>query len=378
MFKTKIYFKFVCIYLFTLHLTGCIAVSVQDMDIDRIDIRFKRSGGERDLFDTLIPGEIYTVEAQVYADGKSKPIRHPDYTEFDVECNNMQIVTHKSTKLKLFANYPSGEWLFDGAYCVRMSIPNNERARGLKSCLPDWAMFNRLNYKGRAGSSGSVGVSGYKGGQRNGGSGGHGSHGENGPRVSLQASFVYANNGYDLPDGTDRMILIYSPSERRTYLMSAGVITIDVSGGNGGAGGNGGNGANGDGSTYRHFNPIDGGNGGNGGDGGDGGDGGTLELTLAAGQNISDCFRANVSGGSGGAGGNGGNGGNGAVRSYYNSEGKKIGEDRGSRGYKGQPGRSGRHGRNGEFIIFSSPADSMFNGCSFIADHPEVRDMMKR
>ncbi len=375
--KLKIFIKLLFSFLVIAQLCSCIAVSVQDLDIDRIEISFRRAEKGHEHFDRLVPGEFYTVDALVYADGKSRPIKHPDYTEFNVECNNMQIVTQRSTKLRVYAEYPSGEWLIDGAYSIIMSISGNNRARGVKSCLANWAKFNRLSYKGRSGSTGSSGINGYNGGQRNGGSGEHGSHGENAPNVSLQAAFVYAGQ-YDMPDGSDRMVLLYSASERRTYLMSAAnYIIIDVSGGDGGAGGNGGNGANGDSGTNRHLYPIDGGNGGNGGDGGDGGDGGHLDLTLAAGQNISDCFRINVSGGRGGTGGLGGNGGNGAVRSYYNSDGKKIGEDRGSRGYRGQSGRSGRHGRDGEFVIFRSPIDSMFVGCSFIAAHPEVREMMR-
>ena len=366
------YFFLILIFM---QFFSCVAVSVRDREIDDIEIEFKVRGKYAERI--LEPGQTYTVDVRVFEKGKSRPIKHPNFDEFIVETNgNLAIVKKHSSKLQVMPTLPSGEWLFDSSYALRLTIPDNAFRGAVKGYGTDWASFNRLDYSAKSGSNGTNGLSGY-GSTRIGGHGGNGGNGQNGPTVTFQAAFVYGDDTHRLPDGTDRMVLLYRPSLDVTYLMSAGGIFIDVSGGNGGDGGRGGSGANGElNNNGRHG--LDGGMGGNGGDGGDGGDGGEFYLTVPTGEFVDELFSVNTYGGQGGYGGSGGSGGNPATRVERNKDGKIIREITGRRGPQGHNGRSGRNGRQGHFTVTRIPIDTMFIDCSFLAARPEVRELMKK
>ncbi|MBR6060720.1 MAG: hypothetical protein IKP67_01480, partial [Spirochaetales bacterium] len=146
-----------CFVIF--QLCSCIAVSIQDRDITAMEIQLKYHGRYADR--TLVPGRVYTAEVRVYEYEKSRPIKHPDFSEFSVESNgNLEIVTLKDYKLEVRAKYPSGEWLFDDSYVLRMTIPDNEFRGAVKSYTTDWTSFHSLDYSGRNGANGTTGSSG--------------------------------------------------------------------------------------------------------------------------------------------------------------------------------------------------------------------------
>lgn len=370
----KIINRSVMLFILITQLTGCVAVSIKERDIEKMTIAFKDYYGGEYRTNSLEPGRTYKVEVMVYERGKAKPIKHPNFDEMDIRTNdNLVITKDTSYSLRVSPRLPSGGFLFDSSYHLSIAILENDFNGIDITFKTDWSSFNYLDYSGNNGISGIIGTSGNSS-HPWGYEGGRGGDGENGPIITMEVAYIYNTDQMKLPDGLQRMIFAYNKDYGRTFIFGANSFTVDASGGNGGRGGQGGRGASGD---SRENHPIDGASGGIGGRGGNGGNGGSVILITPKEQNVVNAVKININGGKGGIGGLGGSGGSGATRHHKDSDGKIIRSEYGRSGSPGMSGSSGISGNSGSFKILQFPLDTLFKECGFISRHPEVRAMMR-